>query len=601
MSPRQHTTQHIGWMLLTLVAVVTVLNVAEDVLMPVALAILFTFLLAPLASRLERWGCSRGVSVALTTAVAFTIVGALIYAVAAQFLGFVEDLPLYRDNLESKFRALSGSVGLERSAEVVKELTEEFMNGTAATPPAPDVARVQVIEPPPTALQLFREYVGPLVSLAATAGVAVVFVIFMLWQREDLRDRVVRLLGPREMHTTVLALDDAAQRVSRYLLMQTLINTIQGSVVAAGLYLIGVPDAILWGGLTIVLRFIPYLGPVLAAAGPIAVSIAVFDGWGGPLATLALVLTLELISNNLLEPRLYGASVGVSAFALIVATVFWTWLWGVPGLFLATPLTVCLVVMGKYIPRLEFMSVLLSDQPVLAPHERFYQRLLAEDAEEAAEVLDDAIETEPLATVYDTLVFPALRAVEHDHDRGAIDAAKRLSIIDCIGELVLAVHDAGAAEPAPIAHRVPLLVLWLPAADRADELAARMMIDPLTRAGIDARAVSATALKAEMLDVVEAERPDAICISAMPPAAVLHARYLCKRLRTRFPGVPILVGLWDARGDLRKATDRLTSAGANEVVTTASAAIEQIGRLLQPAIQGVRAEAADAPVEQSAA
>ena len=205
---------------------------------------------------------------------------------------------------------------------------------------APRIAMVQIAEPPPNAMQVVRGVFGPLIAPAGTAAIVVVFVIFMLLEREDLRDRFVRLLGAGQMHTTVLALDDAAQRVSRYLLLQTLINSIQGVLVTMGLYFIGVPDPALWGALTVVLRFIPYLGPLLAAIGPIALSIAFFDNWSAPLLTVALIATLELLSNNLIEPWLYGSSVGVSSFALIVATVFWTWLWGTAGLFLATPLTV---------------------------------------------------------------------------------------------------------------------------------------------------------------------------------------------------------------------------------------------------------------------
>ena len=386
--------QRVGLVLLSIAAVVTGLNFAQDVLVPVALAVMMAFLLAPLVSRVERWGTNRSVAVALTRVVAFAIIGALLWVVAQQFLGLVEDLPSYRNNLLEKIRSISGpgASGLERSVETVKELTDELEKTTPGRSDVRGITKVQLVEPPPSVMNVIRNLFGPLVGPASTAAIVIVFVVFMLLQREDLRDRLVRLLGAGQMHITVTALDDAAQRVSRYLLMQTLINSIQGALVALGLYLVGVPDALLWGALTVLLRFVPYLGPVVAAAGPIALSLAFFDGWTQPLIVIGLIVLLELISNNILEPRLYGSSVGVSSFALIVAAVFWTWLWGVAGLFLATPLTVCLAVMGKYIPQLSFIGVLISDEPVLQPSERLYQRLLANDVDEAQDVITAALQ-----------------------------------------------------------------------------------------------------------------------------------------------------------------------------------------------------------------
>jgi predicted PurR-regulated permease PerM len=248
MVPPSQTAQHTGWVLLTLVTVVTVLHLAQNVLMPLALSVLLAFLLAPVVDRLQRLSGNRVIAVTLTTVVTFALFAALLFVVVNQFLGLVQDLPSYRDNLLEKIRSLSGSAsgGLERSAEMVRELTEELQRGAPGQPQLPDIAKVQIVEPPPNAVQVLRGVFGPLVAPAATAGIVVVFVIFMLLQREDLRDRFVRLLGTRQMHTTVLAIDDAAERVSRYLLMQTLINGLQGGAVAAGLYIIGVPEAMLW-------------------------------------------------------------------------------------------------------------------------------------------------------------------------------------------------------------------------------------------------------------------------------------------------------------------------------------------------------------------
>ena len=309
-------------------------------------------------------------------------------------------------------------------------------------------------------------------------------------------------------------------------------------------------------------------------------------------------MAVELISNNVLEPWLYGSSVGVSSFALIVAAVFWTWLWGTAGLFLAIPLTVCLVVMGRYIPQLEFLSVLLSDQPGLKPEERFYQRLLSNDAEDAEDLLEEELEQKSLLEVCDTIVLPALRFAEQDHDRGAIDENKRRAIVDEIGELADDLREPdkkkqeSSAEPPLHAHGVKFTVLCLPAADRADEVGAQLFGRLIELRGLEARAASITALKGEMLDLVDEVKPDAICISATPPAAVIHARYLCKKLRGRVANIPIIVGLWNAHGDMQRASHRLASAGASKVITTYAAGMEELAQLVQAVIEGVQKQRA---------
>ena len=610
-SARQSATTFV-----VIAGVIAALHFAADVLIPIALALLLAFLLAPLVDRIQRAGANRATGVVLTTLVAFTVLGAVAYGVAHQFLGLVESLPAYRENLVHKIKRspAPAASSLERGVETVKELTEELGKTSPGKPGAPEIAKVQIVEPPPNIMQVVRGLFGPLIGPASTAAVVIVFTIFMLLQREDLRDRLVRLLGAGQMHATVAALDDAAQRVSRYLLMQALINGLQGCLVGIGLYVLGVPNALLWGALTIVLRFVPYLGPALAAAGPIVLSIAVFPGWLEPLVVVGLIVTLELITNNVLEPRLYGSSVGVSAFALLVAAVFWTWLWGIAGLFLATPLTVCLVVMGKYIPQLEFLGVLLGDQPVLELRERFYPRLLANDVEEAQDLIDEALEKSSLLELCDQVVLPALRFIEQDHERGVIDDARRGALIDQVAAMIdelpaqaTVPADAGAdgdadadarptqadsaapgGEGDPATAEVRMDVLLLPAADRADEVAALMLAKVLGPLGFDTEVLSATTLKSEMVDRVGRRRPDAICISAAPPAAVVHARYLGKKLGTAASGIPVLVGLWDAQGDLTKARQRLESVGLRTVATDAATIVHELTQLRLPLLQGVR-------------
>lgn len=575
--------------LLQIIAVVAILHFADDVLVPIALALMLAFLLAPMVHRLERWGLPRPFAVALTTLVAFAVLAGVTYVVVQQFRGLVSELPSHRTNLNARIRALNAGPttgGLERGVQTVQELTAELDKAAPGKPAPPKIDKVQVVEPPQTARQLVRSWFGALIGPVSTAGIVIVFVIFMLLQREDLRDRLVRLLGANEMPAAVATLNDAARRVSRYLVMQTLINAVHGAVVAAGLYLIGVPEPLLWGLLTVVLRFIPYLGPLLAAAGPIVLSLAVFPGWSEPLMVVGLIVTIELISNNLLEPRLYGSTTGVSSFALIVAAVFWTWLWGAAGLLLATPLTVCLVVMGKHIPQFSYIGVLLSDQPVLTPRERFYQRLLAGDTDDAQDLIDEALEKEPLPAVLDAMVMPALRLAEQDHERGAIDAERRATLIDSVAELVDALPPPAASE-VPATLRPRLSVIFLPAADAADELAAQLLARTLVPEHYDVEVLSRTSLKAEMLERVSQLQPDAIVVSAMPPGALLHARYLCRKLRGQAADTSIIVGLWDAEGDLRKATLRLSASCADTVVVSVADALDALARLRQLRVQGV--------------
>lgn len=587
-------------MLVSVLAVLAILWFAQDVLVPLALATLLSFLLAPVVMRLQSWGLPRILAVLTTALVAFTLLGAVLYVVSSQFLGLAESLPQYKSNLVERIHSLrtpAGS-GLRESTATVQELSQELQKAAAGTPEGETVRKVEVVEAPPSAMEVLQSMLGPVVKPLGTGAVVIVFVIFMLFQREDLRDRLIALVGVQDLHTTTQAMDDAAARVSRFLLMQLLINGMQGVAVALGLWLIGVPNAMLWGALTTVLRFIPYLGPWLAAMMPIALSFAVFDGWNEPLLTIGLFVTLELLSNNFLEPWLYGTRTGVSQLALLVAAVFWTWMWGAAGLFLSTPMTVCLVVMGKYIPQLQFLSILLSDEPVLKPPQRFYQRLLARDPEEAEALLDEARKTQTPLELCDELLVPALLLAEQDHQRGVLDAATRAYIVEHVGELGDELYEDDEA-PEPLPDGARFCVLTLPAADEADEAAARLFCAQLRRERIDSHSASVDTLKGEMLDRVAALRPDVVCIAALPPAATAHARYLCKRLRARFPDTPILVGLWGAQGDTHRARERLEAVGAVEVCTRFAEGVDEMRQRLQPVLQGVKPRVATVPGHSS--
>ncbi len=436
------------------------LYLGRPILMPLALAILLSFMLAPVTVRLRRLGLGRVPAVIAVVLLLFIALLGLGTIVGSQAVHLADHLPTYEWNLRSKIRDLriaipSGGV-VERTSEMLRDLGQELQEATgpaekdAKNPTrdeAPKPVLVQVQEPQAPPLQTLRELGGPLVAPIATAGLVVVFVIFMLLQREDLRDRVIRLLGARDVARATEAMDDAGKRISRYLLMQLVINVLYGIPVGVGLFLLGVPNPVLWALLATVLRFVPYVGPVIAALFPIALSFAVAPGWTLPLLTIALFVTLELFSNNVLEPWLYGSSTGLSPVAVLVAAVFWTALWGPVGLLLSTPLTVCVVVLGRHVPQLGFFHVLLGDEPALAPEVKFYQRLLARDPEEASELAEEYLEDEPLEKLYDAVIIPALGLAEQDRLRGSLERAMVQEIAqDTVGvvEELAEAEDTGA-------------------------------------------------------------------------------------------------------------------------------------------------------------
>jgi predicted PurR-regulated permease PerM len=386
-----------------------------------------------------------------------TTAGGIGWMVAREASELADEVPRYRANLRAKVQDLRGPLGsISGAAEEINQLGDEIEKPKGR--PAP---KVEVVEPKHV-FGTLGELLAPLAGPLGTLGLVAVLALFMLLDHEELRDRLIWLTGARELTLTTHAVDDATQRVSRYLGMQTLICAIQGLAVGIGLAAIGVPGAVLWGALAAVLRFLPYFGPWLAAAGPIALALAAFSGWSEPLLTAALVVVLELVSNNVLEPWLYGSSAGLSPFGVVFSAVFWASLWGIPGLLLATPLTVCLVVAGRYVRSLEYFSVLLGDRPALPPDVRLYQRLLALDIDEAAAVL------------------PALRrlAVDDQLDRvpDAVSAGVRERLEELLSDL-LETGDAVAAEGAP-------RVLFVPALDESDALAARWLAKLAAQRGL---------------------------------------------------------------------------------------------------------------------
>ena len=412
------------------VVVIGALYFGRDVFVPLALAGLLSFALAPLIAALRRRGLPRTPAVLTVVILAFLSIFVFGFVVAGQVSELGASLPRYEYNIREKVRSLQSSAPgggfVERAGEVLRDLRKDIEEATEApaeeegTSPLepeavePEPIPVQIRQPDPTPLQLLQTIVGPLIEPLATTGIVIVFVVFMLLQREDLRDRFIRLFGTSDLHRTTQALGDAAERVGRYLLMQLVVNVAVGIPIGIGLWLIGVPNPVLWGMLSIVLRFVPFIGPVIAAAFPLALSVAVDPGWTMLLWTAALFIVLELISGNILEPWLYGASTGLSSIAILAAAIFWTWLWGPVGLLLSTPLTVCLVVLGRHVHQFGFLNVLLGSEPVLEPAESLYQRLLAGDPDEATERAEEYLKTHSIAGV-----------LRGGRDTGALDVRAR--------------------------------------------------------------------------------------------------------------------------------------------------------------------------------
>jgi len=436
-------------------------------------------------------------------------------------------------------------------------------------------------------LELLRDFTSPLVGPLSTGAAVILFTFVMLLKREDLRDRLIRLVGYADLNRTTQVMEQAGDRVSRYLRMQLVVNVSYGIPVGIALYLLGVPNAALWGLLATVLRFIPYIGPWIAAAFPVALAFAISDGWTLVLWIVGVFVVLELLSNNVLEPWLYGSSTGLSVLAILVAAVFWTWLWGVPGLLLSTPLTVCLFVLGRYVPGLSFLEVMLGDEPVLSPLDRFYQRLLAMDTEEVTDLADDCMTAHGRDGLYAELLVPALQLAERDRHRRMLTDERSRWIHDTVRRLIesVAVAEPGEEASKGVGARAvddsPEICV-LCAHDTADELVGTMLVDTLHAAGMRTRLLGASLLTSERVEQATALAPTHLCISALPPGAVLQSGALCRRLRARLPEARIVVALWHAEGDVGRATQRLLAAGATTVVTTINAAINALASATPP-------------------
>jgi predicted PurR-regulated permease PerM len=571
------------------VVVIAALYLAKGVLMPLAVAVVISFLLAPLVLRLQRWRFSRGVAVMTAMLLVCAVVAGAGWLVVGQVRDVTTNLAQYEENIRFKMSALRGAVAkpVQETTEIVENLGTDLAAAVVPGEATPPIQTVRIAEPTRAPLAVLGDALGPTFQILAMAGMTVLFAFVMLLRWDDLGDRFIRLVGHGQILVTTRALAEGKGKVASYLWRLLLLNGLHGFAVWIGLALIGVPNALLWGLLAAILRFIPYVGPWIAATFPVLTALAVSPEWTQPLMAIGLFAFLELVSNNILEPWIYGNGTGISPLAILVSAMFWAWLWGPVGLVLSTPLTVCLVVMGKYVPQLRFLHWLFGDEPALSPPARLYQRLVAGDQDQAWLVVRKEAEEKPLHEVYDSIVLPVLSMAEHDRQRGSLEEADEARIEDTMRMLLEEAGDAGAASEdrrdagAAAASPDPLRALCIPARGSADALAATMLRQVLELDGVRAEVSSTAELSGETLDRVESAGVDVVCISAVLPSGFMHVRYLCKRIAGRFPGMPIVAGMWNLRREDQEHVDRLPILEGVHVVSSLGEARTEVRQLAE--------------------
>jgi predicted PurR-regulated permease PerM len=554
--------------------------------MPLALAMYLAFLLTPLVRTFQRWGLSRIPAVVAVTLFAGVVLTGFGWAIGEECSRFVNRLPDYADALDKKIKSWqSGGEKFSRLNKVVGEIL-----GNSQPPGQVPVSNQTDGEQPPTPVVVnslesrwqtwLLAQIPSVLEILINAALVIVLMLFILLNREELRNRLIRLIGRGHVILTTRAVDEAGRRVSRYLVMQLIINAGFGLAAGIGLWLIGVELAPLWGVICGLLRYVPYIGAPIGFAFPILISF-VSDGWLPPVLTLALYCVLELTVANVIEPLLFGHSIGVSAVALLATTVFWSLLWGPVGLVLACPLTVCLVILGKYVPRLNFLTVLLAEEPALSEDVTYYQRLSAHDMDEAVPLALEFRKRHSLQEVFDQLIVPALSYCRQDHFNDALTDQDQKVIFDSISTTldvlaqdtraqskgmvpVVATNGSDDTAAKPGTTRA-VRILAVPGQNQADELAIRMLRMLLDPAKWDVHATTDNALAAEVESLIAEEQPALVFLTAVVPGSLTHTRYLCKRLRAEYHDLPVVVAILGTAGKVNEPINRLKSLRATSV------------------------------------
>ena len=571
-----------AWLVSTAV-IIGGLYLGQDVLMPLAIAFLISFALNPMVRWLVRHGVPRALAVTLVMAAVFLLFAGLALLIASQLAVLSAELPTYQSTIRAKIDDLvmrmSGPGVLDGVFQTFDAVRQEIGQAMASRPANPPPMPVEIVSDDISALGTAAAWLAPAIAPLATTGIVLVFVFLALLDRGDLRDRLLRMLGGN-LHQSTDAIEEAGRRISRYLLMQLVVNAGYAVPMTLGLWLIGVPGYVLWGTLAGLMRFVPYVGPILSAVFPLALAFAVDPGWNMLLLTGALILVLELASANIVEPILYGTSTGLSALSLIAAATFWTALWGPVGLILSTPLTVCLLVIGRYLPQLQFLDTLLGSTPALDVATRIYQRLIADDPEEAVEIATEAIEQSSVVEFHDRHGLAVLRQASSDFS-GAARPEHRLRVVSGMDVLL---DELRAEFPPPEAAGAPRVAMiggkW-----EIDNVAGEMLAHALETAGIAVLQRQAGVLSRHYMDRLRLEGIEVACVSFVSPTPERSARAFCRRFRQRWPGVRIVLGLWNmapagaGEGD---AADRAREWGADHVVTSIAEAVQRVGQIVAP-------------------
>lgn len=584
-----------GVSFLIVLVVIAVLYFAKSILIPIALAIMLSFMLGPFVSKLERWHIPRMIAIFLTTIGVACLFWGFGTIVAVQVSDLTSQLPQYEGQYNQKLAAFEQStVGKAVISAFqkwqIKEGQSETPEGDNLQNAAPNTTKEKNNQPRFGLEMLGREPWNLISSFLGSAFgsvfgfleaflIVIVFTLFILFQRNDLRDRIIHLLGRGNLSVTMRAMNDAGRRVTRYLVMLTLVNTSIGIFIWIGLKIAGVPNSGLWGLLSGLLRFIPYIGIWISAIFPFLLSLTISNSWAMPLACLGIYVVAEIIFSNFVEPITYGSSTGLSPIAILIAAIFWTWLWGTVGLLLATPITVCATVIGKYIPSLEFIPTLLGDEPAMDVEQRFYQRLLAKDVDEAQTIAEDYLTKHNKLELYSNVFVPTLGTAKREETAGDLEASTKQLVYENLRELVEnfdTEFEKKGESKAKAQPQTSVNVVCLPAIDEADEIVAVMLAQLLEDKGFKSESVSYKALANEMVEQVLQSQSNIICISVTPPYDLLHTRYLVKLLRTRLPEAKVFVGLWEGKYNPKHQDRYRQKLDANRLVNSPAEMIAAI-------------------------
>jgi predicted PurR-regulated permease PerM len=588
-------------MLVIGVVVITALYVGRDIILPIVLAIILAFVLTPIVSFFRRFSIPRAPAVILAVSFALALLTTLAFLMTSQISQLAGDIPRYEATIQQKVAGVQQGV-LGRMSAMVGKLGKRFERTTEPKTSPEDVDRAEQTRPMPvelftpdlTPLQLAQRFILPALHPLATFAITFVVLIFIMLQREDMRDRVIRLLGSRDLHRTTMAMDNAASRLSRYFLTQVVLSAGYGVLTAAFLWIIGVPSPILWGVLAAAMRFVPYVGAIIAAIFPMALAMAVDPGWTTLLLTTAFFMIGESTMGYIVEPLVYGQSTGLSSFAVILSTIFWSWLWGPIGLILAMPLTLCLVVLGRHVESFQFLDVILGDTPPLEPSQNFYQRMLAEDPDEALEQAEAYLKERSLVQYYDDVALPGLLLAARDASRGVLksenlDAIRRSAYTlatDLAATPNAAPHadadsdgDTAQTDAAALneAWRAEGAILCVAGRGPLDEVASTLLVDVLHKHGFGAIVVPYAAItrgRAGHGGSFDFSNAKLACVTYLElEGAPAHLRYLLRRLRNALPPVAIVAGLWPAGDPIQSDDDMRAHIGADHYVTNVREAL----------------------------